>query len=197
MDENISSEILEITQSVTSLGNQHSGFVSQLCNLIIRFMILVLRMMEQLIRLYDPNKVLRCIALQLNSFVTDATEELCIVINKDGETPPHEISLKTIEGIRNMSDEQVRLCLEFYGKYDVSSRRLLMECVNVNTRELINDKNDRTKRDNRFLKRDQQELTLLVNEIGEYPKNGRMVNGTKKLRLGTLRNQIIMTYMNC
>ena len=188
MDENISSEVHEITQSVTSLGNQHSGFVSQLCNLIFRFMTLVLRIMEQLIRLYDPNKVLRCIAMQLNSLVTDATEELCIVINKDGETPPHETSLKTIEGIRNMSDEQVRLCLEFYGKHDVSSRKDLMKCLNVDTRELIDDKNSKAKLYNRFVKSDQQQLMLFVNEVGEYPENGQMVNGTKKLSLGTLKN---------
>lgn len=124
-----------------------------------------------------------------NSLVSSSTSTLSIVVNERGEHPPNESSLTSIESIGNMNDEQIRQCLEFYGEVDSISKRSLLECVGVDTKRLIDTQKYEARVMNSAVKRDGQQLVLLVNDIGVFPQNGELVNGMKKLELSLLKDR--------
>lgn len=124
-----------------------------------------------------------------NSLVSSSTSTLAIIVNERGEHPPNESGLTSIKSIGNMNDQQIRQCLEFYGEVNCVSKRSLLECIGVDTKRLIETQKYEARVMNSAVKRDEQLLVLLVNDIGVFPDNGELVNGMKKLELSLLKDR--------
>ena len=207
-------EMFHTIERVTSLCNQlqkyaknQSDFdtISQLCNTIKQFVIFIVTITQDVFNLSDPTFLLRSKAKTFNSHASNVDSTLAIVVNEKGEYPPHESSLMSIKGIHNMTNDQVKQCLEFYGVGDDDhevrgclrfynhhdgsvNKGSLFGCLSVDISRVIDDANRKAKLKNTFVTKDEQMLHLLLNDIGLVPDNGIMDKGMKKLPLGTLRD---------
>lgn len=123
-----------------------------------------------------------------NSSVFSFNDSISIVPNKRGDYPPYEDSLRSFEGIELMHDEDVRTCLKFYGYSNSLCRRTLLKCLGIDTKKFGDDRNHEARLRNSWIRGNQENVTLLVNETGYYPNCGKIENGVLVVRMDTLRN---------
>lgn len=124
---------------------------------------------------------------QHNSTVLEPSDSLMIVANDKGETPPNENMLSSIESIQDMSETQVRQCLQFYGHNDSLSLKDLFISLGIDVKTFVHDRNHKAWLTN-SIDVDDRDLILFRNEDASYPQQGKMFSGTKTVELDALRD---------